>query len=119
MLGNDLGVQRMLTEAFISTQPINITLVPMERQKTASGGYTFVAGAPRASQVMRLVEPASVPDPLRAADGTQREVDFMLIGAFDAEMAVYDMFIHGGNTWRIESLYPDNGWERRAVVVRT
>lgn len=118
MLGNDLEVQRMLTRAFIDTMPVALTLVPHERVKTQSGGYREETRPARPVQVMRLIEPTMPSDPLRAADGVQREVSFILLGTHDAEMEVGDRFSFDGDEWELISVFFDNGWERRAAVVQ-
>jgi len=112
-------VQRRLTKAFINTAPVQLELVPRAKVKQATGGSKWQTLAPRAPQIMRFVEPSSAPDPVVTADGIEREVAFLLIAEYDAELGVYDVFeTDDGRWWEVIQLLHENGWERRAVVAR-
>lgn len=119
MLGNDLGVQRRLTTAFISTAPQVVVLVPRAKVKQPGGGHKWQELAPRASQTMRFVEPPNPIDPIRTADGIEREVQFLLVAEHDAVIGVNDVFeTADGHWWEVVQLMHFNGWERRAMVAR-
>lgn len=119
MLGNDLGVQRRLTAAFIQTAPESVELVPRAQVKQPSGGLKWVEQPPRAAQTMRFVEPPNPNDPVRTADGTERVVQFLLVAEHDAQIGVYDVFeTPDGRWWEVVQLVHFNGWERRAMVAR-
>ncbi len=113
----ELRVQKRLTTAFINTQPISVALTPRQKVRTPTGGAKLEELAPRDPQTMRLVEPPK-PQLEIALDGIQREVEFLLLGEYDAELGVYDTFSHDGHDWEVVQLYHFNGWERRAAVAR-
>ena len=117
-LATELAIQKELTKAFIKTQPVDITLVPRTKEKMPAGGYRWVEEAPRLAQTMRLIEPPNPMDPIQAADGIERAVEFILLARFDAALGVYDVFDHVGSRWEVGQLFFDNGWERRAKVIR-
>lgn len=114
----EMRVQQKLTQAFIGTQPVSITLTPRAKIKSATGGTQWTDMAKRLSQTMRLIEPPSPAAPRRSADGIERVVEFMLLGAHNSQIGVYDVFDHLGDNWEVVFLYHFNGWERRAEVAR-
>ena len=113
----ELDAQRRLTEYFIQTQPRQIDLTPRASVRTSSGGRVWALGTPRGAQTMRLVEPVVPNPPLAASDGVQRQVEFILIGRWDAEIGRFDIFSLDDRDWEVAELYHFNGWERRAAVV--
>jgi hypothetical protein len=53
----------------------------------------------------------------RTEDGTERQVDFVLLGEWNAVIAVGDWWEDGlGNRWEVRALIPGNNYESRAVV---
>jgi len=93
------------------------------RQRTAAGGSVFVDGPVRAAQTFRVVEqgsgPNNNPGQLRAADGSQERVIFMLLGAWDVVVAIGDHWTDSsGLKYKVTELAPDNGYEKRAKVER-
>lgn len=117
---SELDIQRRLTRAFINTQPVMITLTPRTRTKTSTGGVLMTDGVPRGPQKLRLVEPGDSGGrlPIRAADGLEREVEYILLGEHTAEIGKYDIFTYAGSRWEVAALMHDNGWEKRGLVVR-
>lgn len=113
-------VNRELTELYIKENPVELTLVPYVRTRTATGGYVIAAGTPRASQKMRLIETSSVAvtDPQRTETGYQRVRMWQLMASYDAVIEIDDVFVLDGTTWKIISNMPKNGYERRAVIER-
>jgi len=115
-----LNTQRRLTKAFIDRAPVTLTMTPRSREKTLSGGSRWVdGGAPRAPQVMTLIELGTVggqPEPTRTVDGVERRVEFELLAEFNAQLARFDTFTHQGKSWEIIDLFYDNGYEIRAMV---
>lgn len=117
----ELNVQRQLTEAFINTMPVDITLIPRTRVSDGMGGYTWSEQSPRTPQTMRLIEysnEATVPEPVLASDGHQRYVQYELLAKWDAELGIWDHFEYDGDEWEVVEVYFNNGWERRAKVAR-
>lgn len=116
----ELAANRRITKAFIETAPIEVALVPRVKIPQPSGGSKWGRAAPRDVQRLRLVEPSSARStaPVRAIDGIDRVIEFMLIGEHDAEIGLYDVFTHDGAEWEVLYAHPFNGWERRVEVAR-
>lgn len=115
-LSQELVIQRQLTVAFILTQPVEITLVPREKVKKPAGGFGWADQAPRPPQTMRLIEPGTIPRPVVTVDGIQREVEFELLGEWNATIGRFDTFSHDGARWEVVEVAHFNGWEQRALV---
>lgn len=116
---SDVEIQRKLTHAFIQTQPVVIQLIPRSYEQQPAGGSTWIEQTPREPQVLRLVEPSnSAPTPVTTADGIEREVEFMLLGEWDAQIGQNDIFTYMNLHWEVVQLAHFNGWERRASVAR-
>lgn len=113
----ELAVQVAVTEAFIATRPVALTLVPHEKVSDGSGGFRLVPQPPRTPQQMRFVESAGS-DISPTEIGEQFRERATLLGMPDAAIAVNDEFEWDGSTWKvIEMLFP-NGYEVRATVAR-
>ena len=115
-----LEENRALTEAFIMVAPVSIALIPRTSTSDGTGGRLKPAGTPRSPQVFSLLEPGSsgYSEPVVTVDGKQHTIDFMLLGRYDSVMAVDDVFTYDGREYKIVALMPDNGYEKRAVVLR-
>lgn len=118
----ELRAKRKQTSSFIAAGPLSVTLTPSKRTKTPTG-YTSVAGTPRPAQRMRLIDQSTTlvgntPGRLRSAMGEERKITHQLLGEYDALMAVGDFWLDGGARYEIDELLPDNGYERRAKVIR-
>jgi hypothetical protein len=118
----ELAVNRRNTLAFIASRPILLALIPQNRVKTSSGGFRYEDAPERAEQKLRLIEQASAygnsPGLLQSSDGKQRRVQYQLLGAYDAEIGVYDYWISGGLRFEVVELLPFNNYERRGQVVQ-
>lgn len=115
-----LEENRQLTEAFIMVSPVSLALQPRTSVADGTGGRLKPTGTPRSPQVFSLLEPSysGFSEPLVTADGKQYTVDFMLLGRYDAVVAVDDVFTYDGREYKIVAVMPDNGYEKRAVVLR-
>lgn len=119
----ELKVDRENTLAFIAENPSEIVLKPQRRVKTATGGFQIAFDDPRPPQTLRLIDISRTFSPAmplqKTIDGVERMVEYMLLGMDDAQMAVYDVWTdEQGRDWEITVMYPDNGYERRALAVR-
>jgi|SRR6185312_4580407 len=116
-------IQRKNTDAFIKPVQITISLIPVIKTKT-SNGYASVDGEPRAPQVFRLIDQSSTivgnnPGRLRSSEGQQRKITHQLLGYADCVWEVGDYWTDSiGGRFEIDELLPDNGYERRAKVIR-
>lgn len=118
----ELEVNRLNTTAFIRANLSLVTLTPRTRARTGDG-YAWTEGADRPTQMMRLIDQSSAGGPtlgsVRAPDGRQREIDFHLLGEWDAEVGIYDCWTdESGLRWEVIDLFPRNGYETRAMVAR-
>lgn len=112
-----LALQRKNTELFIASDPTTVVLVP--RIRTRVNGTVHTAdGAPRSPQVMKLImqSPAGGSIEQHGGDGTERRMDFQLLGTWDAAGDIGDHFIVGDTKYEVVAVVPDNGYERRFVV---
>jgi hypothetical protein len=119
---NELAMHRANTQAFIAANPSTLSLIPRTRQKSGTG-VAWIPGPARPAQVMRLIDQSSTSGPtpgsVRAADGVQRRVTYQLLGTWDAAIGMYDTWTDAqGIVWEVQDLLPDNGYERRAEVIR-
>lgn len=119
---SELDHQIINTKAFIDANPVWLTLVPHTREKTGTG-TRYIPGTPRPMQKLRLIDQSSTSGPqpgaVAGSDGIQRRVEYQMLGLPDAEIGKYDRWQDAhGIWWEVADLLPDNGYERRAQVVR-
>lgn len=120
----ELKVNRRNTAEFIDVTPVAIVLTPQRQVRTPTGGFAIASDPARAPQTFRIIDLTTgyaterLP-PQRTIDGIERSAEFMLLGNWDVSIARYDTWTDANmNRWEITSVYPNNGYERRAVVVR-
>jgi len=115
----ELAAQVAVTEGFIATRPVTLTLTPIEKVADGKGGTKRVPADPRTPQVMRFIESGSLRADLRTTDtGEQWTQDAVLLAMPDAAIAVNDEFEWDGSTWHVEEVLFPNGYEVRATVLR-
>jgi hypothetical protein len=115
----ELAAQKRITTDFINRDFELITLTPRTQTRTSTGGYVFTPGTPRAPQKFHVIERVSNAMPrTRVVGGDQRIEDFTLLGNWDAVVEPHDIFTMDGAEWEIVSVARDNGYERRATVIR-
>lgn len=118
-LTEELRVNRINTKRFIDADPIILTLTTRGSLRTASGAYAHEAAAERPEQTFKLImqSPAGGSIEQRTDDGTERQVDYILLGEWNAEIAIGDYWEdERGQRWEVKALVPTNGYETRAVV---
>lgn len=114
----ELQAQRSLTSYFIGTQSVTVQLVPRRKVKRPSGGFVWEAQIPRDVQTMRLIEPSGPALPYMGSDGVVRNMEFMLLGEWDAYLGQFDIFTLHSREWEVAELFHFNGYERRAAVIK-
>jgi hypothetical protein len=115
----ELRVNRINTKAFIDADPLSLILQTRGSSRTASGAYAQETADERPEQVFKLImqSPAGGSIEQRTEDGTERQVDFILLGEWDAQVAVGDYWDdEKDQRWEVKAIVPRNGYETRAVV---
>lgn len=122
MTTREQRAQRRITKAYVKAQPELINLVPHERLVDDQGGWTYIKKQPRFTQMFRLIEAgqpgSNATRDVTGIDGISREVEFLLLGDHCAEVELYDRFELNGDEFEVVDIWADNGWEKRASVVR-
>jgi hypothetical protein len=115
----ELKAQRKNTSWFIAYDPIQVTLIPRTQTRTASGGTSFVDGEPRLPQIMRLIATTSDQKSTVTLDGKERQIDFVLLGQWDAEIEPYDYWRdeEGQRYEVVEIVSAGRLYERKGLVV--
>lgn len=117
----ELKSLRAGTKAFIAANPVDLVLIPRSRRKTGTGTQ-LIDGTPRRRQRMCLIDQSTarniIPGLIQTSDGRERLVDFILLAEHDATVEVNDYWTDSSGTWEVANLFPANGYEIRAAVVR-
>jgi hypothetical protein len=112
----ELQAQRRVTDWFIAWNPIDLELIPQVKVKTGSGS-TWDEGPARPTQRMRLIPQAETTEPTRLTDGTERIVDFVLLGSWNAEMEPNDYWLDTlGERYTVLSVSTFNGYEVKGLI---
>lgn len=116
LIDTRLAYLRYTTKTYINDDP---TIVVIQRQMKVSkpgGGHDF----PKASlpaQTFRFVNQNIGSDiDYGVDDGIAHRSSYVIVGEYDADLDVNDTWTVGGQQYKIDSIAPDNGWERRANV---
>lgn len=115
-----LAELRRQTHWFIENDPTPISLVPVAKQAAPGGGWNVSPLAPRSTQRFKLIPQSTADGVVQTADGTSRRFDYILLGEWNAIVAIGDMFTepeHSGQKWVVQGLLPYNGYEIKAGIV--
>jgi hypothetical protein len=114
----ELAIHRKNTLRFIEDRPTSVVLTPRTKQDTPAGGSKWTDGTPRAAQTFRIIELGMMTTPpvIQLTNGTQRQVEYWLLGAHDAAMATGDYWTDGNLTFEVGEVVRDNGYETRGLV---
>ena len=124
-----LAIHKKNTQHYIENNPTSIVLMPSV--DTWSGGTRILSDRtqddPNPYHVDSDGNPLQIPFPRAAQDfkiiwsggtgivvdslGITHKFDFILVGAFDAELAIGDHWSVGAQKFNIEYIYPYNGYE--------
>lgn len=118
-LTEELRINRINTAAFIAADPLTLTLQVRGSARTPSGAFAHERQAERSPQTFKLImqSPAGGSIEQRTEDGTERQVDYILLGEWDAAVDVGDYwFGDDGSHWEVKAIVPRNGYETRAVI---
>jgi hypothetical protein len=115
----EIAEQRLITHLFLLAYGRPVTLLPRVRISDGAGGYIYQLQSPRATQTMKLIEfnsQAGQGQPTPALTGIQRNIQYMLLGEWDAKIGIDDEFTLDNCSWVVKEHMPYNHWERRAIV---
>lgn len=117
---SDVEAQRRQTEAFIAMDPRTIVLTPMVEVVTPGGGRAMEAGTPRAEQTFKLIPMTFDQRPTVTAGGVERVIDYTLLGRWDAEGEVWDVFTLEGTAERYQVVAISDGhqYEKKFLCER-
>lgn len=117
-----LDAQKRQTKAFIDHSPVWITLIPREKTSDGAGGWTLSDGEPRPQQRFALIPQSEttrgVNLPRQTSDGLVQVFDYILLGEVGTVIGGKDYWVWGQARYEVEYLFPDNGYEVRAGVMR-
>jgi hypothetical protein len=104
-----LSMHRKGTEEYIAADPTTITLTS-KSVAWAGGSKTLNADSERAPQNFKVIWSGS-DGIVTTSSGTTRRFDFILVGGYDAEVAIGDFWDIENQHNVIEYVYPSNGYE--------
>lgn len=116
-----LEVQTSLTKSFIDASPVEITLIPRQKQSNGSGGWRLVDLPARDPQVVTLVPQdryVGQGQPVETEDGEVMKIDFVIIAMPGAQIAKHDYWEDGDFRYEVRYIMLDLGYEVRAGVTR-
>lgn len=116
MLSNpvELSVHRLNTKRFISADPTTIVLFKKNKQ-IVDGSERVLPPTARQPQKFKIIwggDTGVLREP--GIDGGARRFDFVLLGAHNAIIEIGDYWKVGEQEFRIEYIYPNNGYEVKA-----
>ena len=112
----ELGMQRKATERFIAADPSVIDL-GFKTVMESNGTKSYAPGGQRGEQIFKIIWSGSDGIVEGPPDGTRR-FDFVLLGKYDAIVAIGDFWKIGDQEFRITFVYPSNGYEVKAGGIR-
>lgn len=109
----ELSIHRKGTERFIAGDPTEITLIP-STEVWSGGSKTYGIENPRDPQNFKVIWSGSQDGIVVKSEGTTRRFDFVLVGAYDAQVAIGDHWKVGDQHFQVEWVAPANGYEVKA-----
>ena len=114
--------QRAITSAFIADDPTEVILVPTVETITSGGGRSRVPGVARASQTFKLIPMTFDQRPTVTSGGVERIIDYTLLGTWDCEADVWDIWWPDGEDtgeyYLVVAIAPGHGYERKLLMER-
>lgn len=111
LTATSLAIQRLNTQRYIDLDPISLVLTPRTEQFVA-GTRKRTSGTPRQAQTFHIIwgsfASGFVPT---IAGGDTRRFDFVLVGNYDADVAIGDFWMVGNQDNEITFIDPPNHYE--------
>jgi len=112
MLTVERSIHRKNTKRFIDSDPTVITLItPVEAMVNGTKVANYTED--RAAQTFKIIWQGE-DGIVREIPGGVRRFNFVIVGEYDAELAIGDFWETGDQKHVIEYVYPDNGYEVKA-----
>jgi hypothetical protein len=105
----ELAVHRNGTVHFINSDPTAIALIP-NTEVMEYGVRTFADSTPRPTTNYKLIW-SGANGIVSTIDGQTKRFDFVIVGTHDSVIAVGDHWKVGDVDYRIEYVFPTNGYE--------
>ena len=109
----ELSIHRKGTQRFIDADPTEITLIP-STEVWSGGSKVYGSESPRQPQNFKIIWSGSQDGVVVKSEGTTRRFDFILVGTYDAEVAIGDHWNVGDQHFQVEWVAPANGYEVKA-----
>jgi hypothetical protein len=111
MLGTvELSIHRANTAIYIALNPTNIVLTPIQEQWVA-GSKKLVPQTPRTLQTFHVIWAPETGIVGGGGSGITHKFDFILVGPWDAVVAINDRWDYGTQRNVIDYIFPSNGYE--------
>lgn len=115
-------IQRKNTRAFIDANPVTLVLSTRARVRTPTGGERLQNAGTLAPQQFRLIDlggsTGGLSVPTVDVDGTDRRVEMVLYGNWDAIVPLNSTFTYGGSNYRVVGLGTPRSYDVRGLVIR-
>ena len=108
----ELRMQRRATENFIAAD-LSVINLSYKTVSEVAGTKSYSTGGLRGDQPFKIIWSGSDGILKDAPDGARR-FDFVLLGKYDATVAIGDFWKVGNQEFRITFIYPSNGYEVKA-----
>lgn len=105
----ELAINRANTDRYIKLDPTVITLIP-RLDAWVAGSKRKNDQPPRAPQIFKVIWGGST-GITASIDGTTHRFDFILVGNYDAVVAINDHWFIGTQDNEIDYVFPSNGYE--------
>lgn len=107
----NMSINRQATEWFINDDPTLVTL-KTKTWVSSGGSKESVNGPDRVQQKFKIIYDGSTGQ-VKTADGETRRFDFIIVGKYDAAVAIGDYWDEGNQRYTIDYIFPNNGWEMK------
>ncbi len=113
------------TDVLLGIDSQSIVLVPHARTQGQGGVYNYVPQTPRVAQDFAIESVGSTFSGIAGTGGgsvgtegaSVHQWDYEIVGRYDCAMEIGDTWTSGSTIYRITSIKPSNGYERRGIVV--
>jgi hypothetical protein len=115
---DELAIMRANTTEFIAADSKSITLSRRTETPNGSGGFEIVYQPMVFPQVFRLIPQQGNMSPLRTTlDGEAVQPDYVLLGAYDVNLARWDTFTDQGRRYIVLFVHEKRSYEVKGEVL--